>query len=119
MAVNQKLNKTSDIKGKPKELKKKITAVKSNKIPGKYFDILFENAGVYVMLLDLKRNILNTNPAFQKLLKYTGIELSGLTLKKITHPEDYRREEKLLKDLAIGKKTKCTIEKRYITKSRK
>jgi PAS domain S-box-containing protein len=116
MVTNQKSKPALAIKEKPKQSKSAPVATKSKKIAEIYFKTVFENAGVGIILLDLKRNILNANIAFQRFLKYSDEELSSLSLKEISHPDDYEIDEKLLNEVSAGKRTEYTIEKKYLTK---
>lgn len=116
MIANKITKKTSSAEKKLKQSKKVPVKPKSNKVSEIYFKAIFENAGIGIILMDLKRKILNTNLAIQRLLKYSDEELVGITLKRITHPDDYAVDEKLLKEVTTGKRSEYTIEKRYLTK---
>ncbi|MDR3628606.1 MAG: PAS domain S-box protein [Ignavibacteriaceae bacterium] len=116
MIANKITKKTLSANNKLKQSKKVPVKPKSNKVSEIYFKAIFENAGIGIILMDLKRKILNTNLAIQRLLKYSDEELSGITLKRITHPDDYAVDEKLLKEVTTGKRSEYTIEKRYLTK---
>jgi PAS domain S-box-containing protein len=116
MIISKKNRTTSTPDEKPKGSKGTSVKTKSRKVSEIYFKPIFENAGVGIILLDLKRTILNANLAFQRFLKYSDEELSTLNLKRITHPDDYAADEKLLNEVVSGNRTEYTIEKRYITK---
>jgi PAS domain S-box-containing protein len=116
MPASRKSKRATTPEKKTKQLKKGPVVKKTNSVSEIYFKTIFENAGIGIVLLDTKRKILNSNRAFQKFMKYSEEELSLLTLKEITHPSDYEVDEKLFEEVAAGKRTDYTIEKRYLTK---
>jgi len=74
---------------------------------------VFENSGIGVALTDMNGRFLATNSAYQKMLGYTGEEISRLTFLELTH-EDYRESNwQLVSELFEGKRTQFQIEKQY------
>jgi PAS domain S-box-containing protein len=116
MANNQKSKLVSAIKRKSKQ-SNVAPASKKKIIAEIYFKTIFENAGVGIVLLDLKRNILNSNIAFQRFLKYSDEELSALSLNEISLPDDYEIDDKLFSEVYTGKRAEYTIENKYLTKN--
>jgi len=74
---------------------------------------VFENSGIGVALTDMNGRFLATNSAYQKMLGYTGEEISRLTFLELTH-EDYRESNwRLVTELLEGKRRQFQIEKKY------
>lgn len=118
MAVNGKpTKKMTSTKPTPKAsiAKKKKPLL----LPGGLFKIMFENASIGIVVSDIKRNIICANKCFQELVKYTEDELKKLSTKDITHPDDYKTDEKYFSEVVSGKRERYTIEKRYLTKEGK
>jgi PAS domain S-box-containing protein len=84
----------------------------------KRFRIIFEKAGLGIMLLERNRPIIS-NPAFIRMLGYTERELHNMNVEDITHPDDIAKELLLTDDLLSGKIDVFQIEKRYIRKDGK
>ena len=55
----------------------------------------------------------------QKLLGYSGIELSGMRFTELTHPEDVENQMSLYREMAAGKRERFELKKRYIRKDGK
>jgi PAS domain S-box-containing protein len=89
---------------------------KPNIVPADLFKLVFNNASIGIILLDIKRNIIQANKYFLDLVKYSEEELGNITIEKITHPDDYKTDEKLFNNLVSGKSETYTIEKRYYAK---
>jgi PAS domain S-box-containing protein len=81
------------------------------------FETIFQHSDIGIILEDTDGNILNTNPAFQKMLGYSEVELLTMNHSFLTHPHDLRSDQKLLNELTDGKRNQYSLEKRYITKS--
>jgi PAS domain S-box-containing protein len=76
----------------------------------------FENAAIGMALLDRKGKWLKINQTLCDILGYTTEELKKLSVKEITHPEDYIIDENLLNDIIRQKKDYYKIDKRYFHK---
>jgi PAS domain S-box-containing protein len=59
---------------------------------------------------------LRANAAMCKFVGYSEIELQGLTIFDITHPDDCERNRELFRDLVAGGSAVFDVEKRYIRK---
>jgi PAS domain S-box-containing protein len=77
---------------------------------------VFEEAAIGMALMDMDGNLLDSNPALQKMLGYSKDELHQLSYKEYTHPKDIPTSARLFKELAEGKRDAYTREKRYIRK---
>lgn len=86
------------------------------------FRTLFENMGVGVALgrADApptgRELVIEPNPALQKFLQYTRGELHTKTIADLSHPEDLKKDLKLMDELLSGRRTFYGMEKRYIRK---
>ncbi len=80
------------------------------------FRAIFRNAGIGIALADMTKRFIQVNPAFQKMLKYSGQELLKKTFADITHPDDLEENIKSYSELIEGKREYYQIEKRYIRK---
>ncbi len=101
---------TTDItKAKEIEIKLKISEQK--------FRGNFENAATGMGILDMEGKWLEVNKALCDMVGYTSEELKDLTFKDITHPDDLEVDLHLVTELVEGKRSFCTIEKRYLHKS--
>jgi len=81
------------------------------------FRAIFEKSAIGIQLIDAEGNILETNPALQKMLGYTAAELQHLALTEISHPHDLEQNWKLLKDLLRGESSNYQTETRYVHKN--
>ena len=66
------------------------------------FRNIFNNVPIGVVYTDLKGNVKQTNPAFCELLGYSADELSGMTVRDYTHPEDWPQDVALARRLLSG-----------------
>lgn len=67
-------------------------------------------------MVDMDGRILETNPAFQRMLGYSSVELSELTLDDVTHPDDLDESLDSLRELGNGRIPHYRIRKRYVRK---
>lgn len=80
------------------------------------FRAIFESAGVGIVLVDQEGRFIQANPKFQQMLGYTTDELSRITFREITHPDDYPIDRELFQAVLAGQRDSYQIEKRYIPK---
>src|SRR5439155_19055155 len=73
----------------------------------------FEQAAVGIAVAGRDARFVRTNQVFQRMLGYTDAELHSLTYAEITYPQDLPRNRELMAQLAEGKRTSFTLEKRY------
>jgi len=78
---------------------------------------MFEQANVGIVQLTINGHLLAPNPGFCKFIGYGEREARRLTVRDITHPEDYRREAELMRELIAGEIPDFSIEKRFLCKS--
>lgn len=89
-----------------------------------YFRGIFETSPIGVTIVDTKdQKILEANESFQKLIGYRSDELQNMTVKDITHPEDWENEiqtiQQQLENVEIdkGQGVDFNLQKRYIHKN--
>ncbi|MCB2156786.1 PAS domain S-box protein [bacterium] len=78
------------------------------------FRAIFEAAPVGVVTVRSDRTIGIGNPAMAKMLGYKVGELEGKHIREITHPDDLEEDGRLYAELAAGKRTQYSMEKRYM-----
>ena len=76
----------------------------------------FEQAAVGIAVARLDARFVRTNEVFQRMVGYSDEELQSLTYADITYPEDLPRNRELMAELAEGKRSAFTLEKRYCRK---
>ena len=75
---------------------------------------IFHQAAVGIAVADLGGRFVEMNQKFCDILGYSADELTELTLRHITHPDDLARTEKHLGELLAGEIPEFSLEKRYI-----
>ncbi len=106
-ATNQKLER---------EIGDRIFVEAALKQSEERFRLIFENAGIGIILAGVTGRLLTTNPAFEQMLGYSQSELNGMHFKEFTHPDSLAIEEKLFQELVEGIRDCYKLEKCYITK---
>ncbi len=79
----------------------------------------FENTLVGMAIVDLNGNWLDVNKSLCKTLGYSKDQLSTMTVKTITHPEDIHIGQKAMIEMMRGQREYYETEKRYISKTGK
>lgn len=77
------------------------------------FRAMFEQANVGIMQASFDGILLKVNPGFCKIVGYSEEEASGMSLRDLTHPDDYEMEKALTRQLMTGEIPGYSIEKRY------
>jgi len=80
------------------------------------FKAFFDNEAIAIDIFDSDYNLLNVNPAFEKMLGYSLAEAKKLGIKGITHPDDWAVSDAKYQDFINGVVDSYQIEKRYIHK---
>jgi two-component system, cell cycle sensor histidine kinase and response regulator CckA len=76
------------------------------------FRAMFEGAAIGIGIGALDGRILESNPAFSKMLGYSREELVGMHPREL-HPDDFQQDEALLRELMQGTRDSFELEKRY------
>ena len=66
-----------------------------------------------IVQCDLQGRVLESNPAIEKMLGYTRVELRGMHFREFTHPEDLGRDLQLFQELVTGQREAYDVEVRY------
>jgi len=77
------------------------------------FRMVFDSAGMGISL-GANGMLTETNEAYQRMLGYTGDEMSRMHYDEITYPDDIGIDEELAAEVAAEKRSSYSIEKRYI-----
>jgi PAS domain S-box-containing protein len=80
----------------------------------KDLNCLFWEAPIGILYESLDGGILRANPAFCRLTGYTEKQLRHLDRQKISHPEDFALEVRLIQQMLLGGMRRQTFCKRYI-----
>lgn len=94
---------------------RKLTEIRLRESEARFRSI-FEYSGIGIALVAPDGVPVETNPALENLLGYTGKELGKLHFRDFTHPEDFERDLALYSDLVAGRRKRYQVEKRYIRK---
>ena len=79
---------------------------------------IYTNTNIGIVLTDSDGYIEYSNPAFSKILKYSEKEVIDKKIGDLSHPDDYKVELELIKQMKKGLKETISLEKRYITKNK-
>ena len=77
---------------------------------------ILNQAAVGIALAALDGQFVDMNRKFSDILGYSADELSRLTFRQITHPEDLAETERLVGALLAGEIPEYVVEKRYLRK---
>ncbi|MDD5615335.1 MAG: ATP-binding protein [Candidatus Methanoperedens sp.] len=80
------------------------------------FRTMFNSAAVSIALADLNGRIIDSNPAFEKLLGYSLQELRKMSFHDYTYPEDIQTNVELFREAILGKINSYKMIKRYVRK---
>jgi PAS domain S-box-containing protein len=80
------------------------------------FRVIFEGAAIGIGLTNLDGKIVESNPALQRILGYSGDELRNLLFTEITHHDDIEAGKKMFRQLWSGEKDHIQMEYRYYRK---
>ncbi len=115
-------------KKKEKLINKKSAATKAKKstkvklslsnLKSIYFDSIFNNSGLGIVIFKPDGTILKVNDAALKMSGYTENELKSIKDFLIVHPDDIKTTKNHIKKILEGKITSYKTEKRYITKGK-
>jgi two-component system cell cycle sensor histidine kinase/response regulator CckA len=78
--------------------------------------IIFSQSPLGIALVGANGRSILTNAALQKMLGYTGAELSQMSFQEFTHPDDQVRDVNHFRQLIQGSRKDYQLEKRFIRK---
>jgi len=82
------------------------------------FEQAYNQAPIGIVLTSLEGDLLKANQAFCDILGYSHQEFEGLSYKDISFPVDFTENDKLISDLAHGRRASFHLEKKYIRKDK-
>lgn len=91
-----------------------VTAQRAAEASAAHFRTVFEQSALGIVLADLDRHIIASNPAYERMVGYSEAELRLGTFPLATHPDDAARDMALFRALAAGKRDAYMVEKRYL-----
>lgn len=83
------------------------------------FRSVFDYSGIGMALISPEGNLLDANSAMCSFLGFSKAELLTLNFMDLTHPEDKKTDEVMLQKMLTKMINHYSIEKRYISKSKK
>ncbi|HEX2094484.1 MAG TPA: PAS domain S-box protein [Longimicrobiaceae bacterium] len=104
------------IAGTARDITERKQAEEALRVSEVKFRAIFMEAAAGVALLDMEGSVREANPALERMLGYSQEELLGRPVSFYTHPEDTARQPLLLKDFREGRRSHCTLDRRYIRK---
>lgn len=80
----------------------------------KLFRLIFEKAGIGIILADNQGRFLEVNPAMAAMLGYTPDQMRHMHFEQIAHPDDIKANQCLFEELVAGKRESYRLTKRYL-----
>jgi two-component system sporulation sensor kinase A len=80
------------------------------------FEAVFYHAAIGIDIIDESGRIVDCNPAFEKMFRYSRTELRNMTFMDLTHPDDVAEGHQLHQEILAGKRSHFQVEKRYCRK---
>lgn len=80
----------------------------------KLFHLIFEKGGIGITITDHRGNILDANPAMERMLGYSCDQMRKMNIAQFTHPDDRALSLALFNELTAGKRESYQLEKRYL-----
>ncbi len=78
--------------------------------------MVFERAEIGIVIGDMDGRVIESNPAFDRMLGYTRQELCNKPFAEYTHPDDALMEWPMVQEVLSDKRDYYEVEKRYIRK---
>lgn len=100
-----------------RDITEQRNALKANRESENRLRTIFDKAVIGIALVDTKGRPIESNPALQKMLGYSGKELRRMPFAEFTHPDDLAEDLILAQEIFEGKRDHYQIEKRYIKKN--
>ena len=89
----------------------------STKIPLPLATCLFENAPIPMAIVSNQGVLLHVNTAYCTFLGYSAAEMTGKSIRDITHPDDWNTSWTAIQKLKADKSPIVQLEKRYLHKN--
>jgi diguanylate cyclase (GGDEF)-like protein/PAS domain S-box-containing protein len=92
-------------------IQKRTLEIESQK---QYYEALFRNSPIAIVVLDMEMNILTANPAFERLFDYSLEEVLGKDLDQIIAPSRYLDQANQYTQLVLrGEKVNCNVVRKH------
>jgi diguanylate cyclase (GGDEF)-like protein/PAS domain S-box-containing protein len=80
------------------------------------FQTMYQEAAIGITLLSPEGGSIAANPAYEEMFGYSEAELSTMTLRDYTHPNDIDGNEALFRAMMAGSRDSYRLEKRFLRK---
>jgi two-component system, cell cycle sensor histidine kinase and response regulator CckA len=77
------------------------------------FRAIFEAAAIGICRCTMDGRVVESNPALQRMLGYTGDELRGMHFRQFSHPDDIALRLQLFEEMVAGQRDSYQLEVRY------
>ena len=99
------------------EIEERLSAKQALEESEKRFQSVFESTTLGIKLLDLEGSILQTNPAFQRMIGYSEAEIHGEQIYTFIYPGDAAKARRFFDDLNINGPTDFRYQHRILHKN--
>ena len=82
------------------------------------FRAIFDAAAIGMLECAMDGRVVECNPAAERMLGYTHVELRGMHFRDFTHPDDVAKDMDLFQEMVAGKRDWYQIEVRYLRKDK-
>jgi len=111
------LSIATDISGRKKIHGELLAAQKATEQSNHFYKITFEEAAVGIAHVYPHGDLFKVNKKFSEITGYSEVELIGMNVAELTHPDDQERENELIKKVLSNEMDSITLEKRYLHKN--
>ncbi|MEW6377711.1 MAG: PAS domain S-box protein [Thermodesulfobacteriota bacterium] len=116
LVVRDESGQPSFIQGVMLDISKLLRTEEAKQRSEAKFRAIFEGTAIGIALIDMEGQLMESNPALQKMLGFSGEDLRHRIFKEFTHPDDKTADVDLYRELMEGKRNHYQIEMRYIRK---
>jgi diguanylate cyclase (GGDEF)-like protein/PAS domain S-box-containing protein len=104
------------LRGSIQDITARVEAERALRASEARFRAVFDAAPVGIAVIDAEGRPVMTNPALERFLGYSADELSRLSFRDYTHPDDFAWDSTLYAELVAGTRSSYTRDKRYVRK---
>ncbi len=84
----------------------------------KRYRAIFDAAAIGIVQCTMDGRVVESNPAFERMIGYTRAELRGMHFRDFTHPDDLQADIDLFAEMVAGKREHYQIELRSLRKDK-